>query len=105
MEISNIGNNYYAVHIGWDCDSNEYNTWDFVGEFNGRGAMNYTGCIKNNHVYNNKGGENITTVYTNGTGWLEWFERSKVSTIDVDFKLVEDMTGLEHFPFVKVLRM
>ena len=40
----------------------------------------------------------------NGTGWLEWFERSKVTTIDVDFKLVEDMTGLEHFPFVKVLR-
>lgn len=82
MEISNIGNNYYAVHIGWDCDSDEYNTWDFVGEFNGRGAMNYTGCIKNNHVYNNKGGENITTVYTNGTGWLEFKDEGVVTWTD-----------------------
>lgn len=40
----------------------------------------------------------------NDTGWLEWFERANVTTIDVDFSLIEDLTGVEYFPGLKVLR-
>ena len=68
IDIANIGNNYYSVHISWWSNTNEANTWDFIGQFDGRANLNYNSCIKNNHVYGANGADAISTIYTNGTG-------------------------------------
>ena len=68
MDVSNIGNNKYSIHITWAVDSSEYNTWDIVGTFDANGVMNYTGCVKNNTVVRSDGSKVITTIYTNGNG-------------------------------------
>lgn len=71
MTVANIGNNQYSIHIEWAVNDSEFNSWDLVGTFDANKNMNYTSCIKNNHIKNANGTETLTTIYTNGTGSIK----------------------------------
>ena len=72
MDVSNIGNNKYSIHITWAVDSSEYNTWDIVGTFDANGVMNYTGASRVNVLYTDQTHHSDTLVYSDGSGSLVW---------------------------------
>ena len=41
MDITDNGNNTYAVHIAWLVNNNEVNAWDLTAYDNGKGALEY----------------------------------------------------------------
>ncbi len=79
MEISNIGNNTYSVHVSWPVTNNEINTWDLTGEFDGRGNLKYYNCRKVTFAYDSNGNYTVGsdglqtpfTTYTAGSGLIK----------------------------------
>ena len=69
MEVKNIGNNNYAVRISTAAFKDQLNVWEFVGEFDGRAAMNYTDCRMTVRTI---GSDEVSVVYTNGRGYIKF---------------------------------
>ncbi len=69
MEVKNIGNNTYAVRISTPAFKDQFNVWEFVGEFDGRAAMNYTDCRM---TVRTVGSDEMNVVYTNGRGYIKY---------------------------------
>ena len=69
MEVKNIGNNTYAVRISTPAFKDQFNVWEFVGEFDGRAAMNYTDCRM---TVRTVGSDQVNVVYTNGRGYIKY---------------------------------
>lgn len=76
MEITNIGNNNYSIHITWPVNQKEVNIWDLSGEFDGRANLRYTNCRKTTAAYDANGNYTVGTdgiqtpftTYTAGSG-------------------------------------
>ncbi len=74
----------YDVHIRWAGSASDHAEWDFSGEFDGKGVLYYSDCIKKTTVYApDKSTETIN--YTDGTGYLRVSEEgTKTGLIWVD---------------------
>jgi hypothetical protein len=66
----------YHVSIRWSGSAYDYSVWEFSGEFNGRGVLHYTDCVKTHYEYTSEDAETpeTETVYTDGTGYLKMSE-------------------------------
>ena len=74
----------YDVHIRWAGSAYDHAEWDFSGEFDGKGVLYYSDCIKKTTAYApDKSTETIN--YTDGTGYLRVSEEgTKTGLIWVD---------------------
>lgn len=79
MEITDNGNDTYAVHIAWPVNSNEVNAWDLTAYDNGKGALEYKNCVKTTYAFDANGNyckgvdgiQTPFTVYSAGSGTFE----------------------------------
>ena len=79
MEVTNIGNGTYSVHIVWPVSTTEVNTWDLTGSFSDKGTLSYTNCRKTTSAFDANGNYTVGvdglqtpfTVYSTGAGTLE----------------------------------
>ena len=60
----------YNVFISWSSSAAIHSEWTFSGEFDGRQVLNYNDCTMTTYEYDEDGNENITTDYTDGTGYI-----------------------------------
>lgn len=82
MEITRNNDGTYSVEVNWASSASEKNSWNFTGEFNGRGVMNYTNCRKTTDAYDVNGSYTYDsyglmtpyTTYTMGSGYIEFKE-------------------------------
>ena len=72
MDITRNSDGTYSVEVNWSSSAAEKNIWNFTGEFNGRGLMNYTNCRKTNAAYDANGNGTFCTIYTMGSGYIEF---------------------------------
>jgi hypothetical protein len=80
MDITRNSDGTYSVEVNWASNASEKNIWNFTGEFNGRGVMNYTNCRKTTVAYNADGSYACDsyglmtpyTTYTMGSGYIEF---------------------------------
>ena len=72
MDITRNSDGTYSVEVNWASSAAEKNIWNFTGEFNGRGLMNYTNCRKTNATYDANGNMTCYTVYSAGSGYIEF---------------------------------
>jgi hypothetical protein len=80
MDITRNSDGTYSVEVNWASNASEKNIWNFTGEFNGRGLMNYYNCRKTtvafdengNYTYDSYGLMTPYTTYTMGSGYIEF---------------------------------
>ena len=62
----------YRVSITWPNGYGERSTWFFTGHFDKNGKLNYSDCIRTTTTYDRFGNATDTTVYSGGSGVLEY---------------------------------
>ena len=72
MDITRNSDGTYSVEVNWSSSAAEKNIWNFSGEFNGRGLMNYTNCRKTSATYDANGNMTPCTIYSAGSGYIEF---------------------------------
>jgi len=80
MDITRNSDGTYSVSVTWASSAFEKNTWNFSGEFDGRGVLRYTNCRKTAYAFNedgsyacdSKGLMTPYTVYSAGSGYIEF---------------------------------
>ena len=80
MDITRNSDGTYSVSVTWASSAFEKNTWNFSGEFDGRGVLRYTNCHKTAYAFNedgsyacdSKGLMTPYTVYSAGSGYIEF---------------------------------
>jgi len=88
-----FGGDAYMVTITWASSADESTQWTFSGEFDGRGKMKYTNCVRTDTYYNYMTGETEEeVVWTDGKGKLqmtdegaEWSDKHKENGKTVTF--------------------
>ena len=79
MEVTDLGNSEYSVHIEWAVNASEKNTWDLTGTMDSTGKLGYTNCRRTTIAYDKNGNYTIGvdgiqtpyTTYTAGKGDLQ----------------------------------
>ena len=82
MEITRNSDGTYSVQVDWSSSAFEKCSWNFSGEIDGRGAMNYTNCRKTivafdengNFACDSYGYMTPYTVYTKGSGYIKFLD-------------------------------
>ena len=82
MEITRYSDGTYSVQVDWSSSAFEKCSWNFSGEIDGRGAMNYTNCRKTivafdengNFACDSYGYMTPYTVYTKGSGYIKFLD-------------------------------
>lgn len=80
MTISGYGDGSYCVSISWASNAAEKSTWTFTGSFDNSGILYYYDCNmtneafdeNGNYVCDSNGNQTPYTVYSTGTGTLEF---------------------------------
>ena len=72
MEITRNSDGTYSVEVNWSSSAFEKSSWNFSGEIDGRGAMNYTNCRKTAATYDANGNMIPCTIYSAGSGYIEF---------------------------------
>ena len=72
MDITRNSDGTYSVEVNWASSASEKNIWNFSGEFDGRGVLRYTNCRKTNATYDANGVMTPCTIYTMGSGYIEF---------------------------------
>ena len=82
MEITRNNDGTYSVQVDWSSSAFEKNSWNFSGEFDGRGTMNYTNCRKTTVAFDENGDYACDscgimtpyTTYTMGSGRIKFLD-------------------------------
>lgn len=70
MTITNVGGSTYSVKASWPGTSSGELIYEVSGEFNGRGVMHYTDCVKKYRTTTDNVNFNDEVEYTDGTGYF-----------------------------------
>lgn len=70
MTITNIGDATYSVKVSWPGTSSGEMIYEVSGEFNGRGVMHYTDCVKKYRTTTDNVNFTEDIEYTDGTGYF-----------------------------------
>ncbi|GEM_PF-4107363 len=87
IEITNIGNDTYSIHMVWPVDDTEYNYWDMTGSFDANGTLAFSNCRKVN-TYMSGGTRKSDVLYSGKSG--AWVAKS------YGIELKDDLGEIEH---------
>ena len=75
MDITKTGDDEYEVEIFCGSSESKSTEWNFSGKFDREGGfLSYEDGVKTEHVFDDEGNDQATTVYKNGKGALLYLD-------------------------------